>query len=75
MSLEGIYEKDSLVPAVPSEGLLIPSEEIVKHRPSYAALSLCLELQGYSIDAGLPGVDRPDLVEELYTDAEAWLAG
>lgn len=71
---EGIYEKDSLVPAFPTDGLKIPQEELAKYRPTYAALSLCLSRQGYAIDTNLPGIDRPDLIEKVYAEAEAWLA-
>jgi len=73
VSLEGIYEKDALVPVIPNSNIVVTVEELSKFRESYACLSLVLSMAGYEIDHNLPGIDRPDLVEEFYKEAEEWL--
>lgn len=73
VSMEGVYEQDSLVPAFPGENITIPLEEISKFRESYACLSYVLSKGGYDIDNNLPGIDRPDLVEKIYNKTNEWL--
>lgn len=73
ISMEGIYEKDSLVPVSPADGIVIPKEEIAKFRPSYANLSYTLTKTGYPIDSKLPGIDKPETVAKLYQESEEWL--
>lgn len=73
VSLEGIYEKDSLVPVIPNSKIEIPMEELSKFRESYGCLSLVLSTAGYNIDNNLPGIDRPDLVQKLYEEVNEWL--
>jgi hypothetical protein len=73
ISMEGIYEKDALVPVSPNPEIAIPTEEIAKFRSSYAHLSYVLSQEGYVIDSNLPGIDRPELVNELYEAADQWL--
>jgi len=71
---EGIYERDSLVPASPTDGLVVPPEALASFRPSYSRLAYALSGRGYPIANDLPGLDRPELVDRAYRDAEAWLA-
>lgn len=73
ISMEGIYEKDSLLPVSPADGIVIPKEEIDKYRSSYANLSYALSKKGYPIDSNLPGIDKPESVVELYQESENWL--
>lgn len=73
VSLEGIYEKDALVPVIPNSNIVVPVEELSKFRESYACLSLILSRAGYEIDPNLPGIDRPDLVEKFYKETDEWL--
>lgn len=73
VTMKGIYEKDALIPCYPSNGITIPMEEISKFRPSYANLAYILNMQGYEVDAELPGIDRPETVNKLYQEAEEWL--
>jgi len=73
ISMEGIYEKDSLLPVCPIDGIIIPQEEILKYRSSYANLSYALSQNGYDIDVNLPGIDKPETVEKLYQESEDWL--
>lgn len=72
-SFTAIYEQDSLTPALPTNSLAVPAEELAKSRPSYACLSYTLARGGYAIDSALPGIDRPDLVDALYRRVDAWL--
>lgn len=73
ISMEGIYEKDALVPVSPTDGIVIPKEEIAKFRPSYANMSYALSKSGYAVDVNLPGIDKPEAVEKLYQESENWL--
>ncbi|NLI54916.1 MAG: SnoaL-like domain-containing protein [Clostridiales bacterium] len=67
--LDVIYEKDSLIPSYPAN-----RKPDFRFRESYANLSRVLEEEGYRIDLNLPGSDRPELVENLLREAQAWLA-
>ncbi|MET4082696.1 hypothetical protein ABIB40_002660 [Pedobacter sp. UYP30] len=73
ISMEGIYEKDSLIPVTPTADITIPTEEIAKFRPSYANVSYALSKSGYEINNELPGIDRPETVTKLYQESEDWL--
>ncbi|SHI75957.1 bile acid 7-alpha dehydratase [Propionispora hippei] len=73
VSMEGIYEKDSLVPVFPNSNINLPLDDLAEYRESYACLSYTLNREGYDVDSNLPGIDRPDLVEKLYENAKAWL--
>ncbi|MFE7083636.1 bile acid 7-alpha dehydratase [Priestia megaterium] len=72
-SMEGIYEKDTLIPVYPNNHISLPVKEISKYRPIYANLSYILAKEGYEIDNELPGIDKPELVNEIYEEAEKWL--
>jgi len=73
VSMDGIYEKDALVPVYPNNDIVVPMEEISKFRTSYANLSYTFSIQGYEIDQSLPGIDAPETVTKLYKVAEIWL--
>lgn len=73
VSMEGIYEKDTLIPVSPTDGIVIPKDEITKFRPSYANMSYALSKSGYSVDTNLPGIDKPESVAKLYQKSEDWL--
>jgi hypothetical protein len=73
ISMDGIYEKDALVPVSPADGIVIPNEEIAKFRTSYANMSYCLSKNGHPVDVNLPGIDKPEMVEKLYQKSENWL--
>lgn len=72
-AFEGVYEKDSLTPVVPSENANVPAELLANFRKSYACLALSLTLNGYEIDNSLPGIDRPEQVAEFFKEADEWL--
>jgi hypothetical protein len=73
-SMDGIYEKDLLIPCYPNSSITIPMEEISKYRSSYSNLSFVLSKEGYAINTELPGIDRPETVNKLYGEAEEWLS-
>lgn len=73
ISMEGIYEKDALIPVSPADGITIPKDEIAKFRSSYANMSYALSKSGYTVDVNLPGIDKPESVAKLYQESEDWL--
>ena len=72
-TMEGIYEKDSLIPVYPAGDVKIPAEEISKYRSSYAGLSYVLATEGYEVNSKLPGRDCPETVVNLYEECTKWL--
>lgn len=74
-SLDCIYEKDTLRPVNPSRRLEIDEQRLSRGRPSYQFLCYNLETLGRPVNLELPGVDRPDLIQALYAEADAWLDG
>jgi len=72
-SMEGIYEKDALVPVYPNGNLTISRDELSKFRDPYACLSYVLTMEGYKVDSALPGIDQPEQVEKLYHEVNEWL--
>lgn len=74
-SFTAIYEQDSLLPAYPTGGLSLAPDTFAAFRESYACLSYILSRGGYDINADLPGIDRPDLVDALYRRLDDWLCG
>lgn len=71
---ESIYEQDRIIPVLPNSKINIPAEEISKYRQSYACMIYMMRRNGTAIDENLPGIDRPDLVEELYRRTDEWLS-
>ncbi len=73
VGFESIYEQDRIIPVLPNSNLTIPAEEIANYRQSYACMIYIMRRNGTTIDENLPGIDRPDLVEKLYAETDAWL--
>lgn len=73
ISMDAIYEKDSLISVYPNSNITIPAEEMSKFRPSYASLSYFLSKQGLKVNNDLPGIDRPETINKLYQEADDWL--
>jgi hypothetical protein len=73
--LDAIYQRDTLVPAIPGTQLAIEPDELARYRPSYRLLAYFLSRQGYQVDGALYGDDRPDEVDELYDSAFRWADG
>lgn len=75
LTLDSIYERDTLTPAVPGRLLTVDPEEIASLRSSYGLLALYLQRQGFSIGMDLLGDDRPEDVIAFYEDLNTWLFG
>lgn len=72
-SLVAIYKKDFLLVRDPGQTLQVDLSELSGYRSSYRYLSLS-RARGQVPAQDLPGVDRPDLVDALMEEDEAWLA-
>lgn len=72
-SLDGIYERDTLTPAVPGTLLALDPAELRRYRSTYRCLSWVLDRLGYPVNGELPGDDRPDVVHAMYAEAWSWL--
>ncbi|VUC24153.1 unnamed protein product [Clonostachys rosea] len=72
LSLEAIYERDTLQPVYPGTGERIVAIE--EHgRASYRCLSWLLLQKGFTVDQELPGSDIKGSTEKLLNDCFAWL--
>ena len=74
VGITSIYERDSLVPAVPGTQLNINPEELAIYRPSYRCLAWYLNQKGYQVEADLLGDDQPEAAARQYEAEAAWLA-
>jgi len=72
-SLAAIYERDTMVPVLPGTVPAIDRAQLAALRPSYRWLAYHLHRKGYAVNPDLPGDDRPDAVDALYTSAFDWL--
>ncbi len=61
-----------LAAALPGESLPVRAGDVATFRRSYRMLSYVLSLQGYAVNAELPGDDRPDLVSALENELFGW---
>lgn len=68
-----VFERDTMIGAVPGETLRIDAVELAGLRPSYRMLSLWMTEQGYPVPADRYGVDRPGELAQLYQDARDWV--
>jgi len=75
MSFDGIYNKDRFDAVDTSRAIPLDRELLASLRPSYRHLGYMTASHGNPADQELPGLDRPELVAELYAQADAWLAG
>lgn len=74
-TLIGVYQKDTLVPVNPNVVPKLDVEKLRSYRDSYRHLSYYAAETGYLPSDEKPGIDRPDLVQELITADQAWLRG
>jgi hypothetical protein len=72
-SFECIYMRDELTPSILGQTVTIDPAEVAGFRPSYRNLSWCLMKTGYEVDQNLPGEDRPETVEKMMNEINAWL--
>ena len=76
MTFDCIYLKDTLTPGEPRSELQ-PVDWAV-HRAGRARPTAFLNFllgSRYPIDQDLPGNDRPETMDALYAEADAWLSG
>lgn len=67
-----IYERDELVPVVPGQPIKIDTKELSSYRESYQGLCYVLKRTGLEGTDDLPGDDKPETVEQVYTAASEW---
>lgn len=72
LTLESIYERDSITPVLPGSGnLTLPVP--VEARESYKCISWVLSLKGFKIKQDLPGTDDATSCERVMKEACKWL--
>ncbi len=71
--LQAIYIRDQLEPCNPAEVPKIDLGKLNQYRLSYRHLSYALEANGRPLRDDLPGVDRPQMVDELRAANSKWL--
>ncbi|GAA4641439.1 nuclear transport factor 2 family protein [Gordonia humi] len=74
ISLDPVYERDSLIPTVPGDVPEIDREALQTIRAPYRFLGYYLAQSGYEVSDDLYGEDRPAEVEELYRACYGWAA-
>ncbi len=67
-----IYERDELVPVIPSAPINIDTKELASYRTSYQGLCYVLARTGLQSNQDLPGEDKPETVAKVYRDASDW---
>jgi hypothetical protein len=72
-TLVGIYQKNTLAPVVPGQLPAIDVEKLSSFRLSYNYQSYYRAAQGHVPFDDRPGIDRPELVNELVSSDLAWL--
>lgn len=75
LSLDCVYERDTIAPVLPGATLRLPAGELDRFRPSYAVLAWHLDRRGYPIGGDLLGDDRPVERDAHYERTLAWLRG
>jgi len=71
--LTAVYEWDTLHPAMPGTDLRVDPSAVAGLRHSYRWLAYTRSLEGETLSADLPGIDRIDAVNALYEAAFNWL--
>lgn len=73
VSIEPIYEKDSMVSAYSDGTFRADREELAKYRPSYANMMLRQVHYGLTPNGELAGEDRPESVAAIYEESSKFL--
>lgn len=75
LTLDVVYEKDTLVPVYASDHLEINRAELEQGPAAYRFSAYNLKKIGHSVRAeDLYSTDHPERVAQLYSEAETWLA-
>jgi hypothetical protein len=69
-----IYEKDRMDPVDPSAVLALDPERLARFPEGYRHLAYLQSKIGFDVKTNLPGLRGP-VVETLYAEGRAWLAG
>ena len=69
-----IYEKDRLDPVNPSDSVRLDAALLARFPDGYRHLAYLQSKNGFDVKTGLPGLRGP-VVEQLYAEGKAWLAG
>ena len=69
-----IYEKDRMDPVDQAAKLTLDPERLARFPEGYRHLAYLQSKNGFDVKANLPGLRGP-VVEKLYAEGEAWLAG
>lgn len=72
-SLDCIYERDTLTPAIPGTSLNIDLNVLRQFRMPYRCLAYQFSLRGTSVGEDLYGDDQPNRVNALYDAGFAWM--
>ena len=72
LTLDVIYDRDSLTPVVLTQAAPIDLDDLGP-RMSYRCVSWVLSKQGFKIKQDLPGTDRPETVTKLMKSSLDWL--
>jgi hypothetical protein len=73
VSLDPVYERDTLAAAYPGVTLPVGPAAVAAFRPSYRFLAYVLARRGYPIGDDLYGDDRPEEAAAFYAQALSWL--
>jgi hypothetical protein len=69
-----IYEKDRMDPVDPAATLVLDAERLARFPEGYRHLGYLQSKNGFNVKVDLPGLRGP-VVEKLYAEGKAWLAG
>lgn len=72
LTLEAIYERDSIIPVVPGASTSVSFNPSTA-RQSYRCLAWLLAQKGYVINDRLPGLDWPESVQNFMDNQYQWL--
>lgn len=74
LTLDAVYEKDTLVPVYPSDRLELRQEELAQYPPAYRFTAYNLQRLGYSVKPEqLYSTENPERVAQFYGEATNWL--
>lgn len=73
LAIEAVYERDTVVPAIPGATVAIDPAALAGFHPSSALIAYYLDSRGYTIGDDLLGDDRPAEVDAFYAGEFSWL--
>ncbi len=73
VSLDCIYERDTIQPTIPGTPINLDADQLSKFRAPYRMLAYHLDSRGYPVSDDLYGDDRPQTLSALYDEVFDWL--